>query len=300
MYAYWNPTQLRPEDQPWQSSPCRREPSTSATPARARRSSSSMACSSTACCGARSCRCSTDFRCIWPDWPLGSHTRADGPDADLSPRGVARLIARVPRGARARGRRRSSATTPAAPSASCSSTDAPSASAGWCSPTATRSRTSRRSCSSPWCRLARVPGGCSTPRCSRCASAPLRRLPIAYGMLTTRRVPDEVTDAWVRPFLTQRAIRRDTVKLLRGVDPAESAGGRRAPGGLRSPGPARLGRRRPRVQAAPTPTGWLTGSPRAGWRRYAGARTFVAEDEPERLARLIADLARGEARATAA
>jgi pimeloyl-ACP methyl ester carboxylesterase len=33
------------------------------------------------------------FRCIWPDWPLGSHRTPMDPAADLSPRGVAHLIA---------------------------------------------------------------------------------------------------------------------------------------------------------------------------------------------------------------
>jgi pimeloyl-ACP methyl ester carboxylesterase len=32
------------------------------------------------------------FRCILPDWPLGSHTIPAGDGADLSPRGVARII----------------------------------------------------------------------------------------------------------------------------------------------------------------------------------------------------------------
>ena len=35
-------------------------------------------------------------RCIVPDWPMGSHPEAMNPDADLSPRGQARLIERVP------------------------------------------------------------------------------------------------------------------------------------------------------------------------------------------------------------
>lgn len=32
------------------------------------------------------------FRCFAPDWPLGAHRTPMGPDADLSPRGVAKLI----------------------------------------------------------------------------------------------------------------------------------------------------------------------------------------------------------------
>src|SRR4051794_29381962 len=34
-----------------------------------------------------------DFRCIVPDWPLGSHTEPMDENADLTARGVARLIA---------------------------------------------------------------------------------------------------------------------------------------------------------------------------------------------------------------
>jgi len=33
------------------------------------------------------------FRCIAPDWPIGAHRAAMNPDADLSPPGIARLIA---------------------------------------------------------------------------------------------------------------------------------------------------------------------------------------------------------------
>ena len=35
---------------------------------------------------------SGEFRCVVPDWPLGSHAVPMAPEADLSPPGVARLI----------------------------------------------------------------------------------------------------------------------------------------------------------------------------------------------------------------
>jgi pimeloyl-ACP methyl ester carboxylesterase len=38
-------------------------------------------------------RLSDRFRCLAPNWPLGAHQLAMGPDADLSPPGLARLIA---------------------------------------------------------------------------------------------------------------------------------------------------------------------------------------------------------------
>ena len=36
------------------------------------------------------------FRCIAPDWPLGSHAVPTSPDADLSPDGVAKIVAAFP------------------------------------------------------------------------------------------------------------------------------------------------------------------------------------------------------------
>jgi pimeloyl-ACP methyl ester carboxylesterase len=42
---------------------------------------------------------------------------------------------------------------------------------------------------------------------------PLRRLPIAFGWLTKRG--DAATARWIRPVLQQREIRRDTVRVLR-------------------------------------------------------------------------------------
>jgi pimeloyl-ACP methyl ester carboxylesterase len=44
---------------------------------------------------------------------------------------------------------------------------------------------------------------------------PLRRLPLAFGWLTRRG--DAVTAGWIRPLLEQPAIRRDTVRVLRGI-----------------------------------------------------------------------------------
>jgi pimeloyl-ACP methyl ester carboxylesterase len=42
---------------------------------------------------------------------------------------------------------------------------------------------------------------------------PVRRLPIAFGRLTKRG--DAVSARWIRPLLSQAAIRRDTVRVLR-------------------------------------------------------------------------------------
>ena len=44
----------------------------------------------------------------------------------------------------------------------------------------------------------------------------VRRLPIAFGWLTKRG--DAATARWIRPVLTGRQIRRDTVRMLRAID----------------------------------------------------------------------------------
>jgi pimeloyl-ACP methyl ester carboxylesterase len=44
---------------------------------------------------------------------------------------------------------------------------------------------------------------------------PVRRLPLAFGWLTKRG--DAATARWMKPVLTQRAIRRDTVRVLRAI-----------------------------------------------------------------------------------
>ena len=50
----------------------------------------------------------------------------------------------------------------------------------------------------------------------------LRRLPMAFGWLTKRPVPDEVTDAWLRPARVDRAVRRDVLRFIRAIDSADT------------------------------------------------------------------------------
>jgi pimeloyl-ACP methyl ester carboxylesterase len=45
----------------------------------------------------------------------------------------------------------------------------------------------------------------------------LRRLPLAYGWMS-KRLPHELSDEWLRPALTGRAIRRDFAKFIRTFD----------------------------------------------------------------------------------
>src|SRR5207302_11326034 len=64
---------------------------------------------------------------------------------------------------------------------------------------------------------------------------PLRRLPVAFGWMSKRPIPDEVVDGWLQPLLTQRAIRRDLLKYIRSVHGKELVEAGEALRGFRRP-----------------------------------------------------------------
>jgi pimeloyl-ACP methyl ester carboxylesterase len=157
----------------------------------------------------------TDHRCVVPTLPLGSHRRPMRADADLSFRGHARLqgellerldlrdvtliqsdmgFAQLLAGERPDGIARLVLT-------SCEAFDN--------YPPGLPGRTLALA--------ARVPGGLNAAFQPMRLRA-LRRLPIAFGWMAKRPIPDEVTDAWFRPLLTDRKIRRDLLKYLRSAD----------------------------------------------------------------------------------
>jgi pimeloyl-ACP methyl ester carboxylesterase len=129
----------------------------------------------------------------------------------------------------------------------------------------------------------------------------LRRLPIAYGLVTKRPVDHAVTDAWLRPFLTTRGVRRDTGKLLRGISKRDTLA---AAERLRAFDRPALLAWAPEDRAFPIEHARRLAAilPRARVEEIPDSLTFVSEDQPEHLARLIAGFARepGYAPATGA
>jgi pimeloyl-ACP methyl ester carboxylesterase len=157
------------------------------------------------------------FRCVVPDLPLGSQTVAMKPDADLSPPGLARAIGEFLEKLDLRD------VTLVANDTGGALTQILLASGD----TDRIARVVLTPCDSfdnffpplfrPLKYLARVPGAVNGVIQGMRAPA-MRRLPMAYGWLTKRRVPNEVTAGWVRPCQTDKGVRRDTAKLLTGVD----------------------------------------------------------------------------------
>jgi pimeloyl-ACP methyl ester carboxylesterase len=229
------------------------------------------------------------FRCIVPDLPLGSHAAPMNPDADLSPPGLARLIAdflqslqleEVVLVANDTGGAISQITAANHPErigrlvlTNCDAFDN-------FLPQAFR----------PLQWAARVPpvlnGVMQGMRFAR-----MRRLPNAFGWLIKRDFDDAPTRDWVEPFLTNKAIRRDTVKILKGIDPRYTI---EAAEKLRNfDRPALLAwaveDRFFKIAYAERLAATING---ATLERIEDSYTFVSEDQPERLAELIARFAR--------
>jgi pimeloyl-ACP methyl ester carboxylesterase len=226
-------------------------------------------------------------RSIVPDLPLGSHRLAMKADADLSPAGVARLVGDL--------------------LAALDLEDVTlvgNDSGGAISQLVALDHGERvgrlllTNCDCfdvfppkefvPMVKAARVPGALyAAMQPMRAAKA--RRLPMAYGWLA-HEIPDEVTGAWIRPFLDDADIRRDAAAFMRAIDKATMIDAAERLPSLKIASlvawgqddrffPRELGERLAAVLGARLAP-------------IAGARTFVSEDEPEALAGLIRDFVR--------
>lgn len=237
-----------------------------------------------------------DHRCVAPDLPLGSHERAMPADADLSPYGAAKLIADFI----------------AALDLDRVTLVGNNTGGALCQLVVTRhperiGRLVLTNCDAydkfppSFFRYlfwgAHVPGfvaGLFQPM----RIPAMRNAPIAYGWLSKRGIPSDITGGWVRPGLRDRAIRRDTAKLLKGAHPRYTQEAAARFGEFDKPVliawgtekdffPAEYGER----LARDFPQGRLE--------RIEDSYTFVPEDQPERLAQLIAEFAREPAAAPA-
>jgi pimeloyl-ACP methyl ester carboxylesterase len=229
------------------------------------------------------------LRCVVPDWPLGSHELPLVGGADVSPGGVARLIADF-------------LVALELEDVTLVGNDSGGA---ICQLVVTRHpERIRRLVLTPcdayenflppmfrylqW--LARVPGGAVVGMQMLRVPA-LRRLPIAFGWLSKRPLERAVSDAYVAPILRDAGVRRDTTAFLRGIDKRDTLAAA-----------ARFGEFAKPVLIAWAPEDrffplahaerMAAAFPHARLETIADSRTFVPEDQPERLASLIADFVR--------
>ncbi|MEU1367930.1 alpha/beta hydrolase [Streptomyces sp. NPDC005803] len=229
-------------------------------------------------------------RCVVPTLPLGGHRRPMRPDADLSVLGVARLVAEF--------------------LDALGLTDVTLVMNDWGGAQAlvADGRDQRigklviTSCEAfdnfppglPGKNLyasARMPGGLRAAF-TLLKVKPMRRLPMTWGRMSRRPVPDAVMDAWFRPLWTSKEIRRDLRKYVLGVPPkAELLRWAEALRTFDRPAlvawasqdrvmPPEHGRR----LAAMLPRGELV--------EIADSYTLIPEDRPEELARHLREFLR--------
>jgi len=242
-------------------------------------------------------RLEAEFRCIVPDLPLGSHRIPMEPGADLSPPGVARLLSdflaaldlhHVTLVGNDTGGAISQLVAAHYPERLGGLVLTPCDAYENFLPPAIR----------PLQYAARVPGLITTLMQGGRIGA-IRRGPLGFGLLSKRRpIDDETLQGYLRPFLSDHRVRRDALKVLRGISSRQT------------------------IEAAellrhfehPTLLAWAPEDrffklrfaerlaadiPNARLVEVEDSFTFVPEDQPERLAELIADFVRESSAAPA-
>jgi pimeloyl-ACP methyl ester carboxylesterase len=225
-------------------------------------------------------------RCITPDWPLGSHTVAMEPDADLTPHGIARLIADLLEaldlddvvlvgndtgGALAQmvatrhpERLGALVLTPC---------DAFANFPAW------------------WSKPLRPIG--HRPGLMRVVGLPLRarwvqRLPLVYGWVVKRHPPPEIAAGWVEPGLRDPGVRRDFGKAFAATRPSHTLEAARLLPGFGKPALVVWSTERTRIYplAHGERLARLLGAP---LELVEDSYIYVPEDQPERLAELLGE-----------
>jgi pimeloyl-ACP methyl ester carboxylesterase len=237
-----------------------------------------------------------DFRCIAPDWPLGSHEVPLGHGADLTPPGLAQLIADfmaalelddVTLVGNDSGGALSQLVVTRHPERVGRLVLTP------CD--AFENFPPRMFRYLGW--AAKVPGGMA-PIVQSMRLRANRRSPIAFGWLTKRRLPNAVSDHYVNPVIHDRRIREDARAFILGVDSAYTIAAAEKLRGFERPV---LLAWAPEDRFFPIAHAERLAEllPDARLERIVDARTFVSEDQPQRLAELIAGFVREPARAAA-
>lgn len=231
------------------------------------------------------------YRCVVPDWPLGSHTVPMQADADLAPAGIAKLVAEL-------------ADTLDLHDVTLIGNDSGGA---VCQIVAARhperiSRLVLVTCDAlevfpprlfEYLKVvARAPSIMALLSSAMLRVPALTRLPIAYGLVSKRRIPRDVVAEWIAPTARDAGIRRDVAKFLAGLSPEVTM---------------EIAKELPRFDR-PVLLVWATEErsfpltlgqrlaslfPNASLEGVDDCLVFIQEDQPEALVRSIASFASG-------
>jgi pimeloyl-ACP methyl ester carboxylesterase len=230
-------------------------------------------------------------RCIVPDWPLGAHRTALEPGADRSPRGIAHLIADFLEALELEHVTIVANDTGGAISQILAS-ERPERVRALVLTNCDCLENFLPPLLRPLQWLAHVPGAYRLIAW-QARSARVRRSALGFGMLSHKPLADDLTASWMQP-LGDRAVRADVVATLKAIDKRDTLSAAE------------------RLHERPLPTllAWAPDDrmfplrfaerlaamiPGARLEQIADSRAFVPEDQPERLAELIATFVRRQA-----
>ncbi|WP_345608556.1 alpha/beta fold hydrolase [Pseudonocardia adelaidensis] len=224
-----------------------------------------------------------DFRVVVPDLPLGSHPEAMHPDADLSPAGVARLIADF-----------MDALDLADVTLVGNDTGGAICQLVAADHPERLARLALTNCDAyenflppafrPLQLLPRIPGGMWLA--ARAMALPVSRW--VFGLLAATPIPPALVDGWVGPARRDPGVRHDVGKVLRRITARDTMRAIAVLRGFDRPTLLAWGRDDP-FFAASHPERLATDIPGARLVWIEGAKTFVPLDAPARLAELIRD-----------
>jgi pimeloyl-ACP methyl ester carboxylesterase len=209
-----------------------------------------------------------DFRCIRPTLPLGAHRDAMHRDADLSLRGQARIVAEFLDRLQL--------------------DDVTLVFNDWCAAQVIVAGLPGRVAAL----AARLPGGL-VAALRPLRLRPLRRLPLTFGLMSKRAIPDEVMDRWLEPATRAREIRRDLRKYA-----GDTRRGRQV---LVAANDALPDFAKPvlvawgaedRVMPLAAGRALADSFPNSRFVEIADSRTLIPIDQPQALARTIAEFVR--------
>lgn len=236
-----------------------------------------------------------EFRCIVPDWPMGSHRIPMLPKADLSALGMVRLVADF-------------MAALELDEATLVGSDTGGA---ICQLVCTRyperlARVVLTNCDAcddcppfPFKgapQLVRVPGaGALIAHSFRLAG--VRR--VGGRLMSKHGIPDSVLERWARPGFEDRDVRRDAIKLVRSLSPRLTRAALEALRGFDRP-TLLAWAPEDRIFKLRNAKRLAEAIPDARLELIADSKAFTQEDQPEHLAKLIRSFAHGPVRASGA
>ena len=158
------------------------------------------------------------FRCITPDWPLGGHDVPMTPGADLSPNGVATIVADFLDALELEGVTLVGNDTGGA-IAQIVAAHHPQRLARLMLITCDAFDNFPPRAAKPLVWLTYVPGLMQiSARIARLRT--MQRLPFVFGLLTKTRIEQPIVDSYLSPAIGNPAVRWDAIKALRGLAPS--------------------------------------------------------------------------------